>query len=52
MSGLDLLWLVYGLLPVAFFADLLIFTFGIWWIRRWRRARSFRAKIEPYTLHR
>ena len=40
MTGLDLLELVYWLLPSAFFLDLLIFTSGVWWIRRWRRARS------------
>ena len=40
MTGLDLLKMVFALLPVAFLADLLIFTFAVWWIRRWRRARS------------
>ena len=52
MSGLDLLNLVYYLLPSAFFIDLLVFTFGVWWFRKWRRRRSFRRKIEPYSLHR
>ena len=52
MNGLDLLELVYRILPVAFFVDLLVFTFGLWWINRWRKARAFRKRIEPYSLHR
>ena len=40
MTGLDLLRLVAELLPVAFFFDLLVFTFGVWWLRRWRQARG------------
>ena len=40
MNSTDILKMVFTLMPVAFFADLLIFTFGIWWIRRWRHARK------------
>jgi len=39
VNGLDVLWLVYRLLPVAFFIDLMILTFGVWGWRRWKRAR-------------
>lgn len=42
-DGLDVLWMVYYLLPSAFFADLLVLPFALWWIRRWRRARAHRA---------
>ena len=49
MNGLDLLELVYWLLPSAFFLDLVIFMFGVWWIRRWRRHRAFRQRIAPYS---
>ena len=52
VSATDILKMVYVLLPAAFLADLLVFTFGIWWINRWRKARAFRKKIEPYSLHR
>jgi hypothetical protein len=40
MNGLDLLWWVYAVLPAAFFFDLLVLPFSIWWIRRWRRLRD------------
>ena len=40
MSAADYLWLVFGILPVAFLFDLLAFAFGVWWLRRWRQARG------------
>lgn len=36
MSATEILELVYRLMPVAFFADLLVFTFGLWWVRKVR----------------
>jgi len=40
MTATDILEMVFKLMPVAFFVDLLVFTFGVWWIRRWRKARA------------
>jgi hypothetical protein len=40
VSGLDVLEMVYYLLPSAFFADLLVLPLGLWWVRRWRRLRA------------
>jgi len=40
MSATDYLWLVFTALPAAFFLDLAILPFAIWWIRRWRRLRN------------
>lgn len=39
MSGVDLLWLVYQVMPAAVLLDLLIFTFGIVAVRRWQARR-------------
>jgi len=49
MSATDYLWLVFTAMPVAFFFDLLTFTFGIWWLRRWRRVRA-QAKDQENAL--
>lgn len=43
VNGLDFLWFVFAALPGLFLFDLLTFTFGLWWIRRWRRARAGRV---------
>ena len=41
MTGLDLLELVNRWLPVAFFLDLTLFTFGLWGFSKLRgRARA------------
>ncbi len=40
MSATDYLRLVYVYLPGAFFIDLAVFPFAIWWLRRWRRLRN------------
>ena len=43
MRAVDWLWMVFTLLPAAFFLDLLVLPFAIWWWRRWKRARTQKA---------
>jgi hypothetical protein len=42
VSATQLLELVFKLMPAAFLADFLVFTFGLWWLNRWRKVRNGR----------
>lgn len=51
MNGLDTLWLVYHLLPVAFFVDLFVFTFGVWFLtRRNKQAAADRSSEAAFPI--
>jgi len=51
VNGLDFLWWVFAALPGLFLFDLLVFTFGLWWIRRWRSVRQQKAGQENALDH-
>jgi hypothetical protein len=52
VNGLDFLHWYLGILPLAILLDALLLTAGVSLITRWRRARRFRRKFKPYSLHR